>query len=110
MVLANKRLSKRKYFFLEFTNFYLEVCKFEKILPVGTPPDITLKKDHDLQICTRHTCRGILCDGIRKKYIFQPEVFFSPIYKLVKQMVYLEVCKFEKKYFRLEKNVANTIA
>ena len=31
----------------------------------------------DLQICTQPTCHGILGDGIRKKYIFQPEVFFS---------------------------------
>ena len=34
-----------------------------------------LKKSHDLQICTRPTCRGILCSGICKKNIFQPEIF-----------------------------------
>ena len=27
-----------------------------------------LKKSHDLEICKRPTCRGILGDGIRKKY------------------------------------------
>ena len=27
-----------------------------------------LKKSHNLQIFTRPTCRGILGDGIRKKY------------------------------------------
>ena len=28
-----------------------------------------LKKSHDLEMCTRPTCRGILGDGIRKKKI-----------------------------------------
>ena len=41
-----------------------------------------LKKSHDLEICTRPTCRGTLGDGIRQKKILQPEVFFSRIYKL----------------------------
>ena len=26
-----------------------------------------LKKSHDLEICTRPTCRGTLGDGVRKK-------------------------------------------
>ena len=34
------------------------------------------KKYHDIQICTRPTCRGILCDGIRN-FFFQTQVFFS---------------------------------
>ena len=41
-----------------------------------------LKKSHDLEMCTRHTCRGTLGDGVRQKKILQPEVFFSRIYKL----------------------------
>ena len=62
-------------------------------------------------MCTRPTCRGILCDGIRKKNIFQTEVFFPPIYKLLKKYVYLEVCKFEKKILPVWKYFfANTIA
>ena len=59
------------------TPFFLEICKFEKILPIGTRLDISLKNYHDLQICTRPTCRGILCDHIYQQNIFQPEVFFS---------------------------------
>ena len=39
---------------------------------------LALKKYHDLQICTRPTCRGILGDGICKKI----KVFFSLICKL----------------------------
>ena len=38
--------------------------------------DISLKKDHDLEIWHWPTCRGILGDGIRKKNIFQPQVFY----------------------------------
>ena len=38
---------------------------------------LAYKKYHDLQICTRPTCRSILGDGFRKKNVFQPEVFFS---------------------------------
>ena len=33
-----------------------------------------LKKSHDLEICTRPTCLGIVGDGVRKKNIFRPEV------------------------------------
>ena len=33
-----------------------------------------LKKSHDLKICTRPTCLGIVGDGVRKKNIFRPEV------------------------------------
>ena len=37
-----------------------------------------LKKDHDLQIFRRPTCRGILGDGIRKKYYFPTgSIFFE---------------------------------
>ena len=28
-----------------------------------------VKKSHDLEICTRPTCHGILGDGIRKKMV-----------------------------------------
>ena len=50
------------------------------------PPrlDISLKKFHDLQICTRPTCRGILCDGIRKQKFPDGSIFFL-IYKLLKK-------------------------
>ena len=34
------------------------------------------KKSYDLQICTRPTCRGILRDGIRNFFFFEPEVIF----------------------------------
>ena len=54
-----------------------------------------LKQYNDLQICARPTSRGILCDGIRKQNIFQPQVYFL-IYKLVNKPFFLEVCKFEK--------------
>ena len=46
---------------------------------------ISLKKYHDLQICTRPTCRGILCDVIRKK-IFSKRKFFSN----------LQTCKYDR--------------
>ena len=56
------------------------------------------KKSHVLEICTRPTCRGILGDGIRKKK-FRPEV---TKYRFKKINYITAVCKFEKKYFRLE--------
>ena len=37
---------------------------------------LALKKYHDLEIWPWPTCRSILGDGIRKKNIFQPKVFF----------------------------------
>ena len=53
------------------------------------------KKFHDLKICTRPTCRGILCDVIRKQNIFQTEVFVSNL-QTCKYTLFLEVCKVEK--------------
>ena len=48
------------------------------MLPFGTRLDISLKKKyHDLQMCTRPTCRGILGDGIRKKIFSKRKYFFS---------------------------------
>ena len=87
--------------YIELSSLYLKVAKSHEN-----------NINNDLQICTRPTCRGsLLCDGIRKQNIFQPEVFFSPIYKLLKKMVYLEVCKFEKNTSGLEIFFfANTIA
>ena len=63
--------------------------------------DISLtKKSHDLQICTRPTCRCILSDGIRKKKINTGSD------KLVNSAFFGKningVYKFEKKYFWLE--------
>ena len=55
---------KSEAFFFEFTNFKIEMHENVPRL------DISLtKKSHDLQICTRPTCRCILSDGIRKKKI-----------------------------------------
>ena len=38
---------------------------------------LALKKYHDLQMCTRPTCRGILGDGIRNKKNSGRKYFFS---------------------------------
>ena len=52
---------------------------------------LAYKKYHNLQMCTRPTCRGILCGVIRKQNIFQTEVFFSNLqtckYTLFKKFV-----------------------
>ena len=62
--------------------------------------DISLtKKSHDLQICTRPTCRCILSDGIRK-------TIHTGSDKLLNSAFFWKningVYKFEKKYFWLE--------
>ena len=66
---------------------FLEVCKFEKILPVGTRLDISLKKNHDLQICTRPTCHGIVCEGIRKKKNSKRKYFFPNLQTYKKRCI-----------------------
>ena len=38
-----------------------------------------LQKYHDLHICTRPTCSGILVNGIRRKKYFQPEISAIPV-------------------------------
>ena len=38
-----------------------------------------LQKYHDLHMCTRPTCSGILVNGIRIKSIFQPEISAIPV-------------------------------
>ena len=115
MVLANKIFSKRKYFFLNLQTskytLFLEVCKFEKILPVGTRLDISLKKiPRPSNLHTIYLSRYSMRWFLPKKYFPNGSIFF-PIFKLLNKMVYLDVCKLEKKYFRLE-NIffANTIA
>ena len=63
--------------------------------------DISLtKKSHDLQICTRPTCRCIISDGIRKTkfHTGSDQLLNSAFFWTKINGVY----KFEKKYFRLE--------
>ena len=49
---------------LQNTGFFLKIEMHENVPRL----DISLtKKSHDLQMCTRSTCRCILSDGIRKK-------------------------------------------
>ena len=80
MVLANKIFSKRKYFFLEITNVYihpfLEVCKFEKILPVGTRLDISLKKMPRPSNLHTNYLSWYSMRWYSQKNIFKTEVFF----------------------------------
>ena len=55
----------------------MPICSFWYFCTYAPRLDVSLiKKYHDLQICTRPTCRSILGDGFRKKNIVQPEVFF----------------------------------
>ena len=107
-------ISKRKYFFSNLQTckytLFLEDCKFEKkYFRLERGWISRLKNYHDLHICTRPTCRGIISDGIRKKIYFPTGSIFFSIYKLLKKMVYLEGCKFQKNTsgFNL---FANTIA
>ena len=62
--------------------------------------DISLtKKSHDLQICTRPTCRCFLSDGIRTKiHTGSDKLLNSAFFWKNINGVY----KFEKKYFWLE--------
>ena len=84
------------------TPFFLEVCKFEKILPVGTRLDISLKKlPRPSNLHTTYLSRYSMRWYSQKKYFPNGSIFF-PIYKLLKKKVYLEVCKLKNKYFRLE--------
>ena len=59
----------------------------------------------DLNICTRPTCRSILCDGIRKKVptgsFFFIE-FTNCIYISPPQKMYLEVCHIGSDFFFCE--------
>ena len=100
MVFANKIFSKRKYFFYNLQTskytLFLEVCKFEKRLPVGTRLDISLKNTttfkfaHDLPVAVFYAM------VFAKKYFPNGSIFFQ-VYKHLKKKVYIEVCKFEKK-------------
>ena len=69
MIFANKIFSKRKYFVSN-----LQTCKYtlfekfvnsKKYFRLERGWISRLKYYHDLHICTRPTCRGILCDDIR---------------------------------------------
>ena len=78
MVFANKIFSKRKYFFRFYklvNTPFLEVCKFEKILPVGTRRDISLKKIPRPNLHTTYLSRYSM-RWYSQTNIFQPEVFF----------------------------------
>ena len=72
--------------------------------------DISLKKNHDLEIWPWPTCRSILGDGMCKKNISQQEVFFFEFtygsYIFSKKRLYLEVCHLRSENIFL----ANTIA
>ena len=59
-------------FSLEFTNLKIQGFFWKKYKDIKMPRGwiSRLKKSHDLEICTRPTCRGILGDGIRKKKKF----------------------------------------
>ena len=84
MVYAKKKFQTEVFFSriykLVNTGFFEKKYKGIKSPAAGY---LALQKSENLDICTRPTCRGILGDGIRKKNIFQCEVFFSRIYKLV---------------------------
>ena len=56
----------------------------------------TFKFAHDLPVAVFYAT------VFAKKIFSNWKYFFLKIYKLLKQMVYLEVSEFEKKYFRLE--------
>ena len=80
MVLANKIFSKLKYFFwiykLLINHPFLEVCKFEKILPVGTRLGISLKKiPRPSNLHTTYLSQYSMQWYWQKKKV-QPEVFF----------------------------------
>ena len=64
---------------------FLEVCKFEKILPVGTRLDISLKKiPRPSNLHTTYLSRNCMRSYSQKKYFPNGSIFF-PIYKLLKQ-------------------------
>ena len=68
-----------------------------------------LKKSHDLEVCTRPTCRGILRYGIRKKKFPAGSDTLINIVFFGKNIS--AVCKFEKKILPIGKYfLANTIA
>ena len=80
MVFANKIFSKRKYFISNLQTckytLCLEVCKFDKILPVGTRLDISLKKlPRPSNLHTTYLSPYSMRWYSHKKY-FPPEVFF----------------------------------
>ena len=82
----------------------MPVCSFWYFCIYAPRLDVSLiKKYHDLQICTRPTCRSILGNGFRKKNIFQPEVFFfefiNSIYIFQKKELNLEVNHFRYDFF-----------
>ena len=78
--------SQTKYFpngSIFFSN--LQTCKYTLFISLyirkntsGWNAAVYLAKNyHDLQMCTRPTCRGILCDGIsKKKYFPTGSIFF----------------------------------
>ena len=92
IVLANKIFSKRKYYFsnLQTCKYtLLEVCKFEKIFPVGTRLDISLKKTtttfkfaHDLPVAVFYAM------VFAKKIFSHRENFFSNLKNSKKNCVF----------------------
>ena len=62
----------------------LEIIGTFALMPRASGWISRLKKDHDLQIFRRPTCRGILDDGIRKKILFSNRKYFFRIYKSTK--------------------------
>ena len=55
-----------------------------------------LKKYHDLQICTRPTCRGILCDGTRNFFFSNRKYFFSNLQPYKKKWLILKFVNSKK--------------
>ena len=85
--------------YIELSSLYLKVAKrhenninFNISLIKNTT---TFKFAHGLPVAVFYAMEFA-------KKIFSKRKYFFPIYKLLTKMVYLEVCKFEKKYFRLE--------
>ena len=66
-----------------------KLCSTFELMPRGWIS--RLKKYHDLQICTRTTCLGILGNGIRKKKNSNRKCFFSNLqtskYRLLKKKI-----------------------
>ena len=78
--------------------FFLQTCKYrffgKKYKGIKMPRGwiSRLKKSHDLEICTRPTCRGTLGDGIRQKNSPTGSIFFSNLqYRVFLEKKYKDI-------------------
>ena len=94
--------------YIELSSLYLKVAKrHENIINFNISlkkNNMTYKFAHDLSVAKFHAM-------VFAKKIFSNRKYFFSNLQLLKKMAYLEVCKFEKIYFRLEIFfLANSIA